>query len=55
MNDWKAVAGKLGDIGRSTVFALWASGELPSVRIGKRRFSTDNQLADYIARLEGAA
>jgi hypothetical protein len=41
--------------GRSTVFGLWASGELPSVRIGKRRFSTDKQIADYISRLEGAA
>ena len=55
MNDWKATAEKLGGVGRSTVFKLWTSGELPSVRIGKLRFSTDKQLADYIARLEGAA
>ena len=54
MNNWRAVAERLS-VGRSTVFGLWASGELPSVRIGKRRFSTDRQLADYIARLEGAA
>lgn len=54
MNDWRTVATKLS-VGRSTVFGLWASGELPSVRIGKRRFSTDNQIADYISRLEGAA
>lgn len=54
MNDWRAVAAKLS-VGRSTVFGLWASGELPSVRIGKRRFSTDKQLSDYITRLEGAA
>lgn len=55
MNDWKATAAKLGGVGRSMVFALWASGELPSVKIGKRRFSTDKQIADYISRLEGAA
>ncbi|SBS77826.1 conserved hypothetical protein [uncultured Mycobacterium sp.] len=55
MNDWKATADKLGGVGRSTVFGLWASGELPSVRIGKRRFSTDRQIEDYISRLEGAA
>lgn len=54
MNDWKAVAAKLS-VGRSTVFALWQSKELASVRIGKRRFSTDRQLADFVARLEGAA
>lgn len=54
VNDWKAVATKLG-VGRSTVFALWQSGQLASVRIGKLRKSTDNQIADYIARLEGAA
>ena len=55
MNDWKATSAKLGGIGRTTVFALWASGDLASVRIGTRRFSTDQQVADYISRLEGAA
>lgn len=55
MNDWEAVGERLGGISRSTVFGLWASGELASVKIGKRRFSTDKQIADYIARLEGAA
>ncbi|MDO3110284.1 hypothetical protein [Mycobacteroides abscessus] len=55
MNDWKAVAARLGSIGRSTVFHLWASGELRSVKIGKRRFSTDRQVSEYIDRLESAA
>jgi hypothetical protein len=55
MNDWEATASKLGGICRTMVFQLWASGELPSVKIGKRRFSTDKQIADYISRLEGAA
>lgn len=55
MNDWKATAAKLGGVGRSLVFALWASGQLGSVKIGKRRFSTDRQIDAYIARLEAAA
>lgn len=55
MNDHKAVGLKLGGISRTMVFQLWASGALASVKIGKRRFSTDKQIADYISRLEGAA
>lgn len=54
MNDWRAVAQRLS-VGRSTVFALWASGELGSVRIGKLRRSTDKQVADYIRKLEQGA
>lgn len=52
MNDWGATASKLGGLSRSTVFGLWASGELASVKIGARRFSTDKQLDDYIRGLE---
>ncbi len=55
MNDHKAVAAKLGGISRSTVFGLWASGQLGSVKIGSRRFSTDRQIEEYIGRLEAAA
>lgn len=51
MNDWRAVAAILS-VGRSTVFGLWASGELGSVRIGNLRRSTDKQIAEYIERLE---
>jgi len=54
LNDWKATSSKLGGICRSKVFQLWTSGELGSVRIGSRRFSTDAQIAGYIARLEAA-
>ena len=54
VNDWKATGDKLGGISRSTVFGLWASGELGSVKIGKRRFSTDRQIAAYVDRLESA-
>lgn len=52
MNDWQATGRRLGGISRSTVFALWATGELGSVKIGKRRFSTDRQIAEYVERLE---
>lgn len=55
MNDHKAVSIKLGGIGRTKVFALWKSGQLGSVTIGSRRFSTDRQIDEFIARLEGAA
>lgn len=52
MNDWLATAAKLGNVGRTTVFLLWASGELGSVKIRHKRFSTDKQIDEYIARLE---
>ncbi|CPS16633.1 Uncharacterised protein [Mycobacteroides abscessus subsp. abscessus] len=55
MHDHKAVGAKLGGISRTLVFQLWHSGALASVRIGKRRFSTDRQINEYIAKLEGAA
>lgn len=55
MNDWEATASALGGISRSLVFALWKSGTLASVRVGRRRFSTDRQIADYIAALENGA
>ena len=40
-------------VGRSTVCGLWASGQLGSVKIGRRRLTTPAQLQEYIARLEG--
>ncbi|MCV7316312.1 hypothetical protein H7J77_12275 [Mycolicibacillus parakoreensis] len=55
MNDWKATGEKLGGVGRSTVFELWGSGELASVTIGRRRFSTDTQIAAYVQSLERAS
>lgn len=54
-NNWEGTAQKLGGICRSKVFELWQSGELASVTIGRRRFSTDQQIEAYIARLEAAA
>lgn len=50
-NDCKQVCEILG-IGRSAVFGLWASGELQSITIGRRRFSTDRQIDAYLSRLE---
>lgn len=54
MNPWEATASKLGGISRALVFRLWASGELGSVKVGRRRMSTDRQIAEYIAKLEAA-
>ena len=55
MNDWRQVSAKLGGISRSTVWQLWTAGALASVTIGRRRFSTDRQLAAYISGLEKAS
>jgi len=53
-NDHVATGARLG-VGRSTVFGLWASGELGSGTIGRKRFSTDRQIDDFLARLEAAS
>lgn len=55
MNDWQAVSVKLGGVSRAKIFSLWGSGELKSVKIGKRRFSTDRQVTEFIERLEAGA
>ena len=55
VNDWEATGQKLGNICRSKVWELWRTKELGSIRIGRRRFSTDAQIADYIQRLEQGA
>jgi excisionase family DNA binding protein len=39
-------------VGRSTVFGLLASGELRSVKIGRRRLVPESALVDYIAGLD---
>lgn len=50
-NNHSAVGARLG-VSRTVVFNLWASGELASVTIGRRRFSTDRQIDDFLSRLE---
>ncbi|BCI84411.1 hypothetical protein MTY66_60360 [Mycolicibacterium sp. TY66] len=42
-------------VSRRKVFALWADGSLGWIRIGRRRFSTDRQLDEFLAKLEQAA
>ncbi|MDO3636404.1 MerR family transcriptional regulator [Mycolicibacterium arseniciresistens] len=53
-NNHAEVGARLG-VSRTVVFNLWASGDLASVTIGRRRFSTDRQIDEYLARLEHAA
>ncbi len=38
-------------LSRSEVYELLASGELPSVKLGRARRVADNDLEDYINRL----
>ena len=54
LNSWEPTGRTLG-IRRSKVFELWESGQLGSVRVGSKRFSTDRQIAEYIERLENGA
>lgn len=42
-------------IGRAGVFDLIRTGQLKSIKIGKRRRITDRQLTEFITELESAA
>ena len=42
-------------VGRSKVFQLVASGELRSVRVGRRRLIPEAAIVDFIARLDEQA
>lgn len=46
---------KLIPIGRSKYYELIGSGDLRSVKIGRRRFVTEQAVADYISGLDQAA
>lgn len=47
------VAGVMDRLSLGTaVFELLNSGELRSVKVGRRRLVSEGQIADYIARLE---
>lgn len=50
LNNWQETSAKLGGASRSLVFKLWATGELGSVKVGKLRFSTDDQIAHFITQ-----
>lgn len=52
LNDIDIVQVKLGGLGRTKVYRLIASGELKSVKIGKRRFVPDSAIAEYIQGLQ---
>ncbi len=53
LNSVDAVIERLG-IGRAMVFRLLASGELRSVKLGKRRLIPEQAIVDFIAALEAA-
>ncbi len=42
-------------IGRSMVFELMASGELRSVKVGRRRLVSEAAICEYISKIDGAA
>lgn len=46
---------KLIPIGRSKYYELVGSGELRSVKIGRRRFVTEQAVIDYISALDQVA
>ncbi len=43
------------NVGRSTVFELIASGELRSVKVGRRRLIPEQAIRDFVARLDEQA
>jgi excisionase family DNA binding protein len=51
LNPVEIVMGRLG-LGRSTVFALLASGQLRSVKVGRRRLIPEAAIVEFIANLE---
>jgi excisionase family DNA binding protein len=51
MFDIKTVA-KILSVSRSTVYQLLKSGELKAVRVGRVRRVSQNQLVEYIMKLE---
>lgn len=42
-------------VSRATVYGLIKTGDLRSVKIGRRRFITDDAIDEYIAGLEAEA
>ena len=47
-------AGMIG-IGRSTMYALITTGQIPTVSIGRRRLVTEGALTAFLARLSDAS
>ncbi|PPJ11814.1 excisionase [Nocardia nova] len=46
---------KLIPVGHSKYYELIGTGELRSVKVGRRRFVTEQAVAEYISRLDAAA
>ncbi len=42
-------------VGRSKIFQLMASGQLRSVRVGRRRLIPEQAIRDFVARLDEQA
>jgi excisionase family DNA binding protein len=51
LNSIEATMARLG-IGRSTVFAAIGSGQLRSVKVGRRRLVPESAIAEFIQHLE---
>lgn len=49
---WPDTGQALGGLGRSKVFELIKSGDLRSVKIGRRRFVVAESVTDFVGRLE---
>jgi len=46
-------AARLAGIGRTTLYAALATGDLPSIKIGTRRLIRVDAIRDWLARKEG--
>lgn len=55
LNSIEAASEKLGGLGRTRVFDLLRTGELASVKIGRRRMIPDSAIRQYIENLKAAS
>ena len=46
-------AARLAGIGRTTLYAALAKGDLPSIKIGTRRLVRVDAISEWLARYEG--
>jgi excisionase family DNA binding protein len=54
LNSVQQVCARTG-LGRSSIYELMQSGQLTSVRVGRRRLVPESALADFLDRLTKAA
>ena len=55
LNDIEGAQQKLGGLGRTRIFDLIRTGQLASVKIGRRRFVPDSAIQAYIDNLKASA